>query len=217
MGSGQGDKGEGFQLPDIIKAQGELKEKMGNSGKDGKAGEQEQGAGKDGKGSQENEGDGRSGNNDGNGQEGQGGDNMGEEELNEIYEIFKEQQTIRAALEKQLQDILSEGDRRVAEKILRQMENFENELLERGITEQTISRMNHIEHELLKMENAALKQGEKKERESTANERQFVNPVTTRPRGLENYKEEIDILNRQALPLRQIFQDKVRDYFREDD
>ena len=217
MGSGQGNKGEGFQLPDIIKAQGELKEKMGNSGKEGKAGEQEQGTGKDGKGSEEDKGEGRSRNIDGNGREGQGGDNMSEKQLNEIYEIFKEQQAIRTALEKQLQDILSEGDRRLAEKILKQMESFENELLERGITEQTMGRISHIEHELLKMENAVLKQGERKERESTSNERQWVNPVTTRPGGLENYKEEIDILNRQALPLRQIFQDKVRDYFREDD
>jgi len=155
------------------------------------------------------------------GRDGRDGDKgqpgTGESEFSDIYEIYKEQQLIREALEKQLADMITEQDRQLAQKILKQMERFENELLERGITEQTINRINNIEHELLKMENAALKQGERNERESQTNREQYTNPVTTRPTGLDIYKEDIDILNRQALPLRQIYQVKVRDYFREDD
>ena len=220
LGSGQGNGG-GFQLPDIIKAQGELKDKMGQSGqagKDGKEGDGEESPGQEGKGKGQGSGEkgtgeeGEDGNEGGRGQPG-----TGEGELSDIYEIYKEQQMIREALEKQLTDMITEQDRQLAEKILRQMERFENELLEKGITEQTMSRINNIEHELLKMENAALKQGQRKERESKTNKVRHENPVTTRPTGLDIYKEEIDILNRQALPLRQIYQVKVRDYFREDD
>lgn len=224
MGSGQGSGG-GFQLPDIIKAQGELKDKMGESGagkKDG-PGEEGQSPGNEGEGEQgegngeqkNGQGSGNSGNDGKEGNTGQPG--QSESELSEIYEIYKEQQQIRAALEKQLSDLIREGDRQLAERILKQMERFENELLERGITEHTMNRMNSIEHELLRMENAALKQGEKMERESQTNKRQFANPLTTRPTGIEVFKEEVDILNRQALPLRQVYQLKVRDYFREDD
>lgn len=220
LGSGQGNGG-GFQLPDIIKAQGELKDKMGQSGragKEGKEGDGEESPGQEGKGKGQGSGEkgpgeeGEDGNEGGRGQPG-----TGEGELSDIYEIYKEQQMIREALEKQLTDMITEQDRQLAEKILRQMERFENELLEKGITEQTMSRINNIEHELLKMENAALKQGQRKERESKTNKVRHENPVTTRPTGLDIYKEEIDILNRQALPLRQIYQVKVRDYFREDD
>ena len=220
MGSGQGSGG-GFQLPDIIKAQGELKDKMGQSGKsgkEGKDGEGEESPGQKGKG--KGEGDGGQGSGE-DGRDGRDGDKgqpgTGESEFSDIYEIYKEQQLIREALEKQLADMITEQDRQLAQKILKQMERFENELLERGITEQTINRINNIEHELLKMENAALKQGERNERESQTNREQYTNPVTTRPTGLDIYKEDIDILNRQALPLRQIYQVKVRDYFREDD
>jgi hypothetical protein len=109
--------------------------------------------------------------------------------------------------------MLEEKDRLLARRILRQMENFENELLKQGITERTISRVNQIEHELLKMENAALKQGKKEERESKSNREQYRTPILTKPREIENYGDEIEILNRQALPLRQIFQTRVKEYF----
>jgi hypothetical protein len=77
--------------------------------------------------------------------------------------------------------------------------------------------MNFIEHQLLKLENASLKQGKKSERESESNTRTYNNPVMTMPGFLENYKNEIEILNRQALPLRQNYQERVRYYFKNDD
>lgn len=238
MGSGQSTGQAGFQLPDIIQSQSDLKERMNGSGTSGEQqGEQngrtngqkqgqgqgqnsqtEEAGGKQGTGSGEGEGDGRKGS----GQEGSGtgsdeGDGIGEAELKELYEIYKQQQQIRTALEEQLQDMILQKDKELAQKIARQMEDFENELLENGITERTVDRMNRIEHELLKLENAVLQQGEKNTREGQTNTRQFQNPVLTRPRALENYGREIEILDRQALPLHQIFRNKVKDYFREDD
>ena len=213
MGSGSGSKEQGFQLPDIIQSQGQLKDKAGELGKQG----QEQSGGKEGKGSQEAE-DGKTGNGERQNQEGnQGPDNGSEGELRELYEIYKQQQQIRQALENQLKDMMEEKDRQLGERILKQMEEFENELLERGITEQGLQRLNRIEHELLKMENATLKQGEKETRESISNKEQFTNPIITRPGETDNYDQQIEILNRQALPLQQIFQEKVKNFFKEDD
>ncbi len=237
-GSGSGNPNDGFQLPDIIKGQGELKDKMGQMGETGKGG----GEGKEGKGQmpgqkgQEGEqgdkgkegdkgqsgdtkeGKGNNGDKGKNGENGAGGEGgISEEEMKEIYEIYKEQEYLKQQLEKQLQDMMEAGDKSLAQKLIKQMEDFEKDLLENGITQRTRNRMNFIEHQLLKLENAALKQDKKQERESQSNTKQFQNPVLTRPDVLENYKNEIEILNRQALPLRQNYQERVRSYFRNDD
>jgi len=247
MGSGKG-QGEGFQLPDIIQSQSELKEQMGKmqgkgqksgqqgeskegesegeqegekgkDGKDGKEGEQGQNGekeggegqgaeGKNGKGSKEGDGDAEGGN---------GTSDENEEDLQELFEIYKEQQRIRQELEKQLEDMIQNGDRDLAKKLLRQMESFEEDLLENGITERTLQRMNMIEHQLLKLENAALDQGEKQERESKTNLESYSNPILTRPDQWDNFKRETELLNRQSLPLQQRYRELIRIYFKSDD
>ncbi len=239
-GSGSGNPNDGFQLPDIIRGQGELKDKMGQMGEMGKEG----GEGKEGKGEKPGQkgqggeegnktnnengdnnqngdakpGDGNKGDEGNNGRTGTGGEGgISEEEMKEIYEIYKEQEYLKQQLERQLQDMINAGDKGLTQKLVKQMEDFQNDLLENGITQRTMDRMNFIEHQLLKLENAALKQGRKEERESKTNTRQYQNPVLTRPAVLENYKNEIEILNRQALPLRQNYQERVRSYFRKDD
>ncbi len=240
LGQGSGESKEGFQLPDIIKAQGELKEKMEGMGQSGK-GKQEDGQGEAQKGKGQAQGEGENGKQ---GKEGEGGENgtqgMGkdgpngsdgkgvgnggqgqeqpnEAELREIFEIYKQQQQLRQELENQLQDMINNDDRKLGEKILRQMEDFENELLENGVTNSGLSKINTIRYELLRLENAAMKQGKKPERESNANQKAFQNPITTKPLLLENYRNEVEILQRQALPLRQNFQLKVKEYFKSND
>ncbi len=247
QGSGSGSNDEGFQLPDIIKGQGELKEKMGQMGQSGKEGAEgegksgkgeqngkgEQGAGKNGKNGEGKEDGGKEGKGRGNGesgeegqtgQGGEGGSGSGqgqegpsEAELKELYEIYKEQEMLREQLEQQLQDMINAKDKQLGQKLIQQMEDFENDLLENGITQRTIDKINTIQHQLLKLENASLKQGQKQERESNTNKDQFQNPITTKPVILEDYRDEIEILNRQTLPLQQIFRDKVRNYFKKDD
>ncbi len=246
MGKGSGQSEGGFQLPDIIKGQQQLGEKMGEQGQSGSQGKQgNEGAsgegnqgkqgqkgsngesgkeGKSGKGGQDGEngepnGDGKNGSGKGgnSGDAGQGEGSMTETELREVYEIYQEQQKIRQELEKQLENMINAGDKKLGEKLIRQMEDFENDLLENGITQRTLSKANTIQYELLKLENAALKQGEKSERESNSNKKDFKNPILTRPSLLDNYRNEIEILNRQALPLRQNFQNKVKVYFKGND
>ncbi|MEM8926569.1 MAG: hypothetical protein AAGC45_00070 [Bacteroidota bacterium] len=239
MMSGQGQgQGQGFQLPDIIKKQGELQEKMeggSESGSEGEpnSGESGQQGNKSGEGQQgENaqEEGGQSEGNSGQGKEGQegkevtngtsnggtdggSGDGLTEAQLKEIYEIYQEQQTIRKSLEEQLKNIIDADKRDLARKLALQMEQFENELLESGITKRTENRINEIQHQLLKLENAALKQGRKKERESKTNQRDYSAPILTKPELLAPQNSEIEILNRQALPLRPDYQNKVKEYF----
>lgn len=233
-GSSSGGEGGDFQLPDIIKSQQQLGEKMGQmsgKGKPGKQGNQSEGEGKQGQ--KEGQGDqGSKSNGDKEGKEGkqgkskeneegnQKGDSNGmgsEDDLEEIYEIYKEQQRLRSQLEKQLQDMIRDSDKELARRIIRQMEAFENELLRSGVTEQTVNRMKNIQHQLMQLDNAALSQGKKEERESETNLNQFDNPITTKPELLKEQRNDIEILNRQALPLHQIFQEKVKQYFDSND
>ena len=271
-GSGSGKSSEGFQLPDIIKKQEQLKDKMegmgesgegkpkgggkgkqgegkeggsqgaqGQSGQEGQGKQGESGAngegGKNGEGGEngkKGEGQGKGGKNgkqgQGEGGEGksgsegsqQGGSGNGqgeasEAELQEIYEIYKEQQQLRQQLEEQLENMINNSDRNLGKKLLRQMEDFENDLLENGVTQNGLSKINTINYELLKLKNAAMKQGKKPERESNRNTKDFQNPITTRPDALKKFRDEIEILNREALPLRRDFQNKVKEYFRSND
>lgn len=199
--------------------------KPGSDGKKGKTGEK----GSEGEGGKkgENGKNGASGNGENrnskgkngnqNSENGTAGQGLSEEELKEIYEIYKEQQQIRQALEQQLNDMIAKEDKNLAKKLLQQMEDFENDLLENGITNRTQTKANNIQHQLLKLENAALKQGEKSAREANKAKNKFTNPITTKPEALQNYRNEIEILNRQALPLQQIFQNKVQRYFKTND
>jgi hypothetical protein len=112
--------------------------------------------------------------------------------------------------------MLNKSDQNLAKKLIQQMEDFENDLLENGVTERTRSKANNIQHQLMKLENASLEQGEKKERESEAGKQNFSNPIITKPELLKEYQNDIEILNRQALPLRQNFEQKVKVYFNND-
>ena len=227
QGAGQGKGEEGFQLPDIIKSQEGIGEKMkGEEGKKGEEKGQEEGNdpgaegkdGKDGKEGSEGEGEGSKSGQEGtsgsgkNGEQGSQGEQ--EEDLQELFEIYKEQQQIRAKLEDQLRNMILEEDRDLAKRLVQQMEDFENDLIQNGITKRTIEKANRIQQQLLKLENAALKQGKLKERESTRNTLEFSNPIMVRPLEGDLYKNNEEILYRQALPLQKIYKDKVQKYFK---
>lgn len=229
MSPGQGSgEGQDFQLPDIIKGQQGIQEKMNGSGKQGQQsdGEGEQDGKNEGGNKQSEEGNTGEGKNGQKGQSGKtgeqngtsesNGNGLGEMDLNEVYEIYKEQQFLRQNLERQLENMINESDRNLAKKLMQQMEDFENDLLENGITNKTRSKANNIQHQLMKLENASLEQGQKKERESKSNLKQYSNPITTKPELLERYQNDVEILNRQALPLRKNYERKVKVYFDND-
>lgn len=226
-GNGQG--GSDFQLPDIIQSQEELQERMqggqtGSQGKEPSQGSEEGQQGESGKEGDNGEGSkGQSGQSDNRGRTGEdtregAGAGQGEEMgYKELFEIYKEQQRIRAALEEQLKDLVNESDRQLAKRIAQEMERFENDLLENGVTNRNEQRLAQIREQLLRLKNAALQQGESQERESRNLYDAFTAPVLTRPESFENQGGDGELLNRQALPLRLLYKNKVKRYFESDD
>ncbi|WP_445453428.1 hypothetical protein [Flavobacterium sp. 25HG05S-40] len=225
-GQGQG----GMQLPDIIKKQEGLGEKMKKGmkkgdkpgeGQEGSKGEKE-GQGQDGQqGSNgQKEGKGESGNGKGNSGKGQGNQNGGENgqdgegDAKAIMEIYKEQQQLREALEKELK---KQGVGGNGQNALDQMKQIEKQLLNKGFNNETLQKILNVKYELLKLEKAVQQQGEDKKRQSETNKKEYNNQATALPSRLQDYLKSIEILNRQSLPLRSNFNQKVQEYFKTND
>lgn len=242
IGMGQGS-GDGEQLPDIIQSQEELNKKMGQGkkpgqGKKGEGGEEpggEEGSGQEGEGDQEGEGEKGKGEGKGEGEgegEGEGdgkgegnggssgsengsgeGENGDEYEQGLLYEIYKEQSKLR----KQLEDAIErEGLGGDAHKLVEEMKDVEQDLLEKGFNNETMERMTQLKHELLKLEQAAFQQGQDEKRESNTNVKEYANPVNSALETAKKYFNTTEILNRNALPLKESYRRKVQDYFQQD-
>jgi hypothetical protein len=197
MGKGNGNQ-QDFSLPDIIQKQGELTQKMKDGLKKGDEPGDKKGEGKEGEKSGEN---------------GEGGN----EQMNsELYEIYKQQ----AALREALNDILggdNNGNNSDTNNVVKQMEALENELLEKGFSKSIIEQMERINYELLKLEKAKLEQGMDKKRSSNTNINTFEKRSIDSLKLQNLYFNNTEILNRQSLPLRNIYKIKVQEYFNTQD
>lgn len=188
--------GQGMQLPDIIKKQEGLGEKIKKGMKSGDI----PGEGMDGdKGSNP-----KSGNNGS-----QNGDD-GEGDAKEIMEIYKEQMQLRESLQNELnkQGLGSKG-----QNALSQMKDLEKQLLNKGFKNNLLQNIQNIKRELLKLDIAIREQGEENKRESETNLKQFNSKSNALPDPVLEYLHSIEILNRQSLPLRSNFNLKVQEYF----
>lgn len=201
QGSGKRKSGSGAdpQLSDIIQKQKGLAEKMKEGMQPGKPGEGKKG---------EKPGSGEQG-----GGEGEGGEN-GEGNAGKILEIYKEQQQLRESLQKALE---KEGMGGSGQNAARQMKDIEKQLLNKGFNNQTMQKMQNLNHELLKLDNAIKQQGEENKRQSQTNKKEFSNAANQLPPALKEYLNSVEILNRQTLPLRPNFNTKVQTYFKKND
>ena len=223
-GMGQGKpkpgkgEGQGMQLPDIIKKQDALGEKMkegmkkgskpgdskkpgdgkkpgegdkGKSGKDGKSGSGDSQGGKDGENGQDGEGDAKS-----------------------IMEIYKEQKQLREALQNELN---KKGIGGSGQNTLDKMKDIEKQLLNKGFKNEILQKVLNVKQELLKLDKAIQEQGEDEKRQSQTNKKEFNNQSKALPSSLQDYLNSIEILNRQSLPLRSNFNQKVQEYFKKND
>ncbi|MEW5676501.1 hypothetical protein ABGT15_09330 [Flavobacterium enshiense] len=190
-------QGQGMQLPDIIKKQEGLSKKM----KDGMKPGEQSGEGKPGekgeKGSKQGE----------NGQDGEG-------DAGRLLEILKEQQQLRDALQKALEKQGMGGN---GQNALQQMKDIEKQLLNKGFKNETLQKMLNLKHELLKLEKAIQQQGEENKRQSQSNKKDFNAQGTPISPALKDYLNSVEILNRQSLPLRPNFNQKVQTYFKSND
>ena len=199
-GGGKGKQGQSFGLIDIIQQQGEMIKKTQKGmkqngekpgGKEGKTG----GASKSqSKGSKQGD---------------------GEESSQALYEIYKQQVLLRQALESQLNGLEDRGLKPQANKVKMEMEALEQMLLDKGITNDVIKRMLHLEHELLKLKEARQQQGQESKRQSQSN--RIIYP-TRSPKQIEfkkRYYDANEILIRESLPISSQFKKKIKDYFKQ--
>ena len=197
---GKGQGGD-MQLPDIIMSQEELNKQMEEGLKKSEDGKQ-----KDGKEGKEGE---QKGDKEGSQQENGEGNNS--EELNgELFRIYQQQQQLRQALK----DKLEKEGKGVGSNLVKEMENVEQDLLNKGFTNKTLQRMLELQHQLLKLENATFQQGEDTKRQSKTNQTQFENTLSKQLLNARQYFNTTEILNRQALPLQPVYKKKVQKYFK---
>ena len=192
-------QGEGMQLPDIIKKQEGLAEKM----KDGMKKGQKPGEGKEGEKGKEGKKPGSKAQNGENGED-------GEVEAQAIMEIYKEQKQLRDALQKELE---KQGIGGNGQNALEQMKQIEKQLLNKGFKNETLQNILNVKQELLKLNTAIQQQGQENKRQSETNKKEFANQSKPLPQALLDYLNSIEILNRQSLPLRSNFNQKVQEYF----
>ena len=101
--------------------------------------------------------------------------------------------------------------------LLKKMEEVEQELLDKGFNERTLQKMTELKYEMLKLDEATFEQGQEQRRESTTNNTEFTNPLLPSSLDVKKYFNTTEILNRQALPMRQDFKKRVQEYFKGED
>ena len=191
-------QGQGMQLPDIIKKQEGIGDKIKDGIKKGqKTAEDRKGQkGIHGKSSEKGEGN-------------KGGEN-GEGDAESIMQIYQEQRELREALQKELD---KKGVGRNGQSIVEQMKQIEKQLLNKGFKNETLEKILNVRQELLKLNTAVQQQGEENKRQSESNRKNYNNQSNALPAALLDYLNSIEILNRQSLPLRSNFNQKVQVYF----
>lgn len=207
QGSGKGKPkpggGKGMQLPDIIKQQEGLGEKMKEGMKPGEKPGDKPGD-KSGQGQQKGQ----------SGENGEDGENGSEGNAGKVLEILKEQRQLRDALQKALE---KEGMTGQGQNALNQMKDIEKQLINKGFKNETLQKMLNLKHELLKLEKAIQQQGEDTKRQSKTNDKNYNGSTAPLSKELKDYLNSVEILNRQSLPLQPNFNQKVQNYFKGND
>ncbi len=184
--TGKGKKGENsFSLPDIIKKQEDVVKKMQQGNK---------------KSQQENTE-----------KKGESKGNRNNDLDGELYKTYQEQSQLRQELE----DALKRnglGNNSEANKVLKSMEELENEILEKGFNRVTLQKMQQLKYNLLKLDKAVFEQESDTKRKSTSNQQKDKsNNAKLLIKKL--FYNQTEILNRQSLPLQKNYKKKVQEYF----
>ncbi|RZM21817.1 MAG: hypothetical protein EOO88_31300, partial [Pedobacter sp.] len=138
----------------------------------------------------------------------------GEGDAGQLLEIYKEQQQLREALQKELEKKGMGGN---GQNAMRQMKEIEKQLLNKGFKNEALQKMLNLKHELLKLDKAIQQQGEENKRQSQTNKKDFDNNANQLSPALKEYLNSVEILNRQSLPLRPNFNQRVQTYFKKND
>jgi len=71
-----------------------------------------------------------------------------------------------------------------------------------------------LKYELMKLDEAFYQQGQDEKRQATTNRNDFKNTKRMSQEEIKSYFNTTEILNREALPLRNNYQIKVQQYFK---
>ena len=85
------------------------------------------------------------------------------------------------------------------------------------VVNEALQKALNLKYELLKLEKAVQQQGEEQKRQSETNKKEFNNTTNALPASLQEYIKSVEILNRQSLPLRSNYNQKVQEYFKAND
>ncbi len=96
------------------------------------------------------------------------------------------------------------------------MEQLEKLLLEKGLTNETLQRMQQLEHELLKLETASMEQNKDSKRKSDTNKEIRTNNKIKELNNRNLYFKENEILIRQNLMLQPDYQNRIKKYFQKE-
>lgn len=217
MGAGSGQSmpspgqhgDEKFQLSDIIIQQEELIDQMQQGMEQGQGDDSGDEDGSEGK---SGEGTGQGEDSEGSGEQGEG--SYSESMDGELFEIYKNQYLLREKL-RQLIDKQRVGQH--GQRLLKEMEIIEQQLLDRGFDSGTLQRMQNLQYKLLELEEATLEQGQDEKREAETNLRDFENTIREDYDRAREYFRTTEILNRDILPLTEIYRNRVKSYFRNED
>ena len=188
MGQGQGQKGKGFSLPDIIKKQAEalsnaqagLKKKQGKGEKAKKNGKQK------------NQGD--------------------EGAAKRQYELYKMQQQVKENLNQLSDKFSDQATKQKIKQLNKEMTDLQKRILKEGITQSVVNKMIALQHELLKLKNATFNQHEDNKRQSRTNLLQYqgIDSLFLR----ENFKflPQNELLKRLQIPVNEQVKEKIQQY-----
>lgn len=131
----------------------------------------------------------------------------------EMYKIYQEQNMLRQQLKEMMQKRGIKEGAGNAKQVEKTMEDLENDILQNGLTKKALDKMQSLEYQLLKLESALKQQGEDNKRKSNTNMNMFQQKRIREIQLKKQFYNQIEILNRQSLPLQQIFKTKVQEYF----
>ena len=187
--SGKKGKGSSFSLPTLIEKQKGLSKQL-KEGLKRKNSSQNNKKGSGGK---------------------KGGGEAEEQSSGELYKIYQQQSQLKRQLEEALKQAGS-GDIKT-NKVLKTMEQLERDILEKGFNLETIQRMQQLEYQLLKLDKAFFKQGKDTKRKSNTGAFPSKRKQLKELQFKKRFYNQIEILNRQSLPLHKDFEKKVQKYF----
>lgn len=134
-----------------------------------------------------------------------------EDKSGELFKIYQEQNRIR----NQLYDAIKNQGKSPGKttEVLKTMEQLENDILEKGFTQDIFQKMQQLEYELLKLDKASIKQGQENRKKSNTNKKVYEKKNLKEIKLKKVFYDQIEILNRQSLPLHEYFEKKVQLYF----